>query len=71
MWEFMTEVANSFWATGDMAWEIFSTLMAWAMIIGSVIFFGGLVIGIAITIIECIRAKIEEKVVEKKYGKEK
>lgn len=71
MWEFMVIEADSFWAIGDMAWEIFSTLMAWTLIIGSIIFIGGLIIEIAIIIIKCIRDKIEEKVVEKIYGEEK
>ena len=34
MWEFMSKYADSFWTTGEYAWEVFSVIIAWAVTLG-------------------------------------
>lgn len=34
MWEFMSNYSDSFWKTGEYAWEVFEVIMAWAVTLG-------------------------------------
>lgn len=64
MWEFMTKYAESFWITGEYAFEVFSVIIAWAITFGIVYF----VICVFIAAAQMISHNIKE--LSKNNGKE-
>lgn len=66
MWDFMSKYADSFWQTGEYAFQVFSVVLAWGLTLGLTYFAFCILVAVGEMIRDSIREHYKE---DKKNGK--